>query len=103
MFPDRRNQSLAAAPPHCPELLIGNGSHPLCKTFRHATPTLLSTAFRPQPIGMWRIPGRNVDAIGHVRDRHLTIRPARKERLKYTAAELTVKPAHAQCHRRAAL
>ena len=42
-----------------------------------------------------RVPGRHVDSVGHVSDRHFVLRPARKQRPKEPPAHLPVQAAHA--------
>ena len=49
----------------------------------------------PELVGPARIPGRNVDAVGHVIDGNLSFWPARKHRLEEPAADLAVQSADA--------
>src|SRR5207237_5952340 len=58
-------------------------------------PTLLTAGIGPEIVGCRRVPTRHVNSVGHVSDRHLVHRPARKERREKPPAYLTVQAAHA--------
>ena len=45
----------------------------------------LPQASRPELVGFRRVPGRHVDAVGHVSDRYFGLRPAWKQRLQRCA------------------
>jgi hypothetical protein len=51
--------------------------------------------FRPEIVGCRRVPGRHVDSVGHMSDRHFVLRPVREKRLKEVPADFPVQATHA--------
>ena len=89
------DQRAAGGGAKLPEPGVGDAANVLLQGFRRPQPAILAAGLRPQIVGRRRVPGRHVDAVGHVSDRHLVRRPARKERRKEMPAHLSVQAAHA--------
>ncbi len=89
------NQSLAAAATHRPQLVIGQRRDLIVEGGCGAAPALLAAGRRPQPVGIARVPARDVDAIGDMADRHLALWPAAKQRLEDVPADPAVLAADA--------
>ncbi len=89
------NKRLAGGDAKLPEAGVGDAANVLLQGFRRPQPAVLSTGFRPKIVGRRRVPGRHVDSVGHVSDRHFVLRPVRKERLKEVPAHLPVQATHA--------
>ena len=89
------DKRLAGGGAKLPEPGVGDAANVLLQGFRRPQPAILSTGFRPKIVGRGRVPGRHVDSVGHVSDRHFVLRPVRKERLKEVPAHLPVQATHA--------
>ena len=63
-----------------PELFVRNLPKVRCQSGRRSEPTILATSLRPKIVCRRRIPGRHVHTVGHVTDRHFTLRPPGEER-----------------------
>ena len=78
-----------------PETCVGHMANILRHGFHCPQPTIFAACLRPKPVGRRGVPGRHMNAVGHVADRHLVRRPARKQRRKKLPAHLPVQAADA--------
>ena len=93
---DGEDQLLPILACHAPQFLFRQARHLGGERFGHPAPTLLPARCRPEMIGARRVPARHVHAVGHMTDRNLGLRPAWKQWLKQSAADMAVEFADAK-------
>src|SRR5205807_6327782 len=103
VFAHHPDKTLTPFAAHRPEGLITDGGDFLRQVLRYAVPAFRSAGVGPDTIGLRRVPGWHVHAIGDVADRNFASGPAREQRLKNTTAEFAVQAADAETRRRTAL
>ena len=89
------NQRLASGHAKLPKAGVGDAANVLFEVFCRPQPAVLATGFRPKRIGRGRVPGWHVDSVRHMSDRHLLLRPVRKERLEEMPANFSMQATHA--------
>ena len=78
-----------------PEIGIGNAANAFLQRFRQSMPAILATGTGPQFVGLGRVPGRRVDAVGHISDGNFVRRPMREKRFEEVPADLAMQLADA--------
>ena len=82
------NKRRAGGSAKLPEPGVGDAANVLLQGFRRPQPAVLAAGLRPKIVGRGRVPGRHVDAVGHVSDRHFVL-PASAERAARKSCRLT--------------
>src|SRR5215470_16718474 len=73
-----------------PEISIADPTKVFFHGFHSALPAVGTADLGPQRIRFLRIPRRNMNAIGHMAHRHLSLRPASEKRLEHFAAHFSM-------------
>src|SRR6516162_3531977 len=71
---------------HLPETGGGNGVQGARQLLKTSAPSVFAACIRPHVVCRLRIPGRDVNAIGHITNWNFRVWPALKQRLKEPAA-----------------
>src|SRR5262249_54198725 len=73
-----------------PEVSIAHPPKVLLYGFHGAAPAVRTADFGPQHVRFLRIPRWDMHAIGHMADRHFSLRPASEKRLEHLATHFAV-------------
>src|SRR5690242_2487203 len=82
---------------HAPDPRIVNATEICRGSPEVASPPPFAAQLSPELIGPRRIPGWHVDTIGDVTNGHFSFRKSREQRLKQTAANVSMQAAHGVC------
>src|ERR1700730_17679849 len=98
---DERDEPVSDTATHIPQNAVAHAAYLLFDILERSAPAFFAACLRPKGICFRRIPGGNVNAIGHVAHRHFWFRPTKKQIPKQVAAYGSMQPAYA-IHRSAA-
>src|SRR5579862_3820588 len=88
------DKRLAGGGSELPQSGVGNAANVEIQILHRPQPPGFSTTLRPKIVGWGRVPGWHVDAVGHMADWHLVLRPSYKQRLKEMPADFPMQAAY---------
>ena len=93
-FPDKTNEPISRLVPELPQFFIGNLRNMRFMVRKLPSPTIFSTGLRPKFIGIFGIPTRHMDPIGHMAYGNFGYRPTWKKLAKEISAHLAMQAAN---------